>query len=137
MRKISPMWLIQRMLKLYTGTTTYFGFQQERLPMSFVTHLAMLFRAYGEGTALESVALRAAMLMPILLLQKPHSRSKTREHVACLSHRLVSWNDGDIDSLMQEGHAIQNRFHGMRGDGINNNLQLQTWKFAKLIHVRG
>ena len=25
--------------------------------MSFVTHLALLFRAYGKGTALESVAL--------------------------------------------------------------------------------
>ena len=40
---------------------------------SFVSELAYLFRSYGESTALESVALRAAMLMPILLLQKPHA----------------------------------------------------------------
>ena len=40
---------------------------------SFVTELASLFRSYGESTALESVALRAAMVMPILLLQKPHA----------------------------------------------------------------
>ena len=43
---------------------------------SFVQALAKLFRAYGEGSALEPVALRAAMVMPILLLQRPHLRSK-------------------------------------------------------------
>ena len=64
------------------------------------------------------------MLMPILLLQKPHSRSKTREHVACFSCRLVSWNDGDIDSLMQEARAIQSHFCGIWGDGVNSNPQL-------------
>lgn len=34
-----------------------FRFPMGKAAMSFVTHLAMLFRAYGEGTALESVAL--------------------------------------------------------------------------------
>ena len=75
------------------------------------------------------------MLMLILLLQKPHSRSKTRKYVACLIHRLVSWNDGDIDSLREEGRAIQSRFRGMRWDGVNNNPQLRTRKFAKLMSV--
>ena len=50
----------------------------------FTSELARLFRAYGEGSGLEPIALKAAMVMPALLLQKPHSSSKAREHVVCL-----------------------------------------------------
>ena len=58
MGKMSPMWLIQRMLKLYTGTTTYFGFQEERL-LCLLSHMLHCYSVpiYGEGTVLESVAL--------------------------------------------------------------------------------
>ena len=70
---------------------------------SFVTSLSKLFRAYGEGSSMESIALQAATVMPILLLQKPHEKSKTYEHVACLEKRLTSWQKGDIDTLVQEG----------------------------------
>ncbi len=52
--------------------------------ISFVNTLASLFRAYGECSTLESIALRAAMVLAILLLQKPHARSKTKDDVACL-----------------------------------------------------
>ena len=76
---------------------------------SFVSELARLFRAYGESSALESVALTAAMIMPALLLQKPYASSKTRDHVACLQRRLISWQEGDIDSLVREGCTIQRR----------------------------
>ena len=65
----------------------------------------MLYRAYAEGSALERVALKATIILPILLLQKPHYSSKFREHVACLS----VWKMGDIDALLQEGRTIQNR----------------------------
>ena len=39
----------------------------------FTSELARLFCAYGEGSGLEPIALKAAMVMPALLLQKPHS----------------------------------------------------------------
>ena len=42
------------------------------------------------------------MIMPALLLQKPHAASKSHDHVACLKCRLVSRQDGDIDNLMRE-----------------------------------
>ena len=47
---------------------------------SFVTHLAELFCAFGEGTAIMSIALRAAIVIPIL-----HARSEVREHLSCLN----------------------------------------------------
>ena len=77
---------------------------------SFVTGLASLFRGYGESTVLESVALHAAMVMPILLLQKPHARSKAKDHLKCLERRLAVWKAGDIELLFHEGRTIQSRF---------------------------
>ena len=78
--------------------------------ISFVNTLASLFRAYGECSSMESIALRAAMVLPILLLQKPHARSKTKDHVACLQRRLTLWKAGNIDALLREGHTIQSQF---------------------------
>ena len=48
--------------------------------------------------------------MPALLLQKPHSRSKTKEHVKHLERRLQLWKDGNLNSLLDEGSAIQSQF---------------------------
>ena len=43
---------------------------------AFVHELARLFRAVADSSALESVAMRVAMIMPVLLIQKPHQRSR-------------------------------------------------------------
>jgi len=61
---------------------------------------------------MESIALCAAMLMPILLLQKPHARSKTKHHMKCLKRHLSHWNAGDIDALLDECRTIQSQFIG-------------------------
>ena len=42
----------------------------------FVNELSRLYLAYGSASALESVALKAAIVFPILLLQKPSRTSK-------------------------------------------------------------
>ena len=76
---------------------------------AFVRELSRLFRAYATGSALESVALRAAMTMCVLLLQKPSRLSKSKDHVACLERRMGSWRAGDLDELLQEGLTIQHR----------------------------
>ena len=49
------------------------------------------------------------MVMPALLLQKPHSSSKAHEHVVCLQRQLNSWQMGDINNLVSEGRTIQRR----------------------------
>ena len=76
---------------------------------SFVNELARLFQAFATGSALESVALKAAMTLPPLLLQKPHRNSKTKTLIACLERRMKLWEEGDIPELVREGRAIQNR----------------------------
>ncbi len=76
---------------------------------AFVSELSWLFRAYAEGTALECVALKAITVASILLLQKPHRKSKPREHTSCLERRLQLWSEGKFDDLLNEGKALQGR----------------------------
>ena len=70
---------------------------------SFVRELSRLFHAFGDGSAVECVALKAAMILPALLLQKPYAKSKAKEHAA----HLELWEKGDLDTLVIEGCTIQ------------------------------
>ena len=54
--------------------------------VAFLQELSRLFQAYVESSALEGVALKAAMILPALLLQKPHARWRTKEHTKHLEH---------------------------------------------------
>ena len=79
---------------------------------SFVRELTRMFQSYADASALETVALQAAMVMPALLLQKPHAKSKAKEHSVHLNRRLKQWMNGDINSLLDEGRTIQQRLDG-------------------------
>ena len=56
---------------------------------------------------LEAIALKSAMTLPSLMLQKPHAKSKTHDHISCLRRRLSLWEKGDILNLLKEGRALQ------------------------------
>ena len=71
--------------------------------------LSYLFQAFASASALESIALKSATILPILLLQKPHKASKTKEHITCLERRLKKWKEGNLNDLVLEGRAIQQR----------------------------
>ena len=68
-----------------------------------------MFRAFADSSALESVAMKAVMVMPALLLQKPHPRSKARDHVSHLERRLQLWGNGKLDELLEERQTIQHQ----------------------------
>ena len=57
----------------------------------FVAELSSLFQSYGASNARESIALSAAMTIPSLILQKPHPKSTSKEHVQMLARRLDEW----------------------------------------------
>ena len=73
----------------------------------FVQELTRLFTAYAESSALESISLKAAMVMPTLLLQKPHQRSKSKDIRTHLERRLKLWSQGNLEDLMSESRTIQ------------------------------
>ena len=43
----------------------------------------------------------------ILLLQKPHQRSKIKDNISCLERRLKFWKEWDFLELVNEGKALQ------------------------------
>ncbi len=73
---------------------------------SFVRELTRMFNAYAEGSLLEIIAV---MTMPALLLQKPSSKSKAKEHTSHLERRLKLWTEGKLDDLLHEGDTIQQK----------------------------
>ena len=93
----------------------------------FVNELSTLYRAYAEGSALECIALKAITVMSLLLLQKPHNKSKPKEHSACLERRLLSWTEGDIDDLLLEERTIQNRLPTFRPSESSNAKLARTF----------
>ena len=76
---------------------------------SFTAELSRLFSAFATGSALEQIALKAATVLPLLMLQKPCRSSKTIVNIKCLVKRLELWKEGDLTSLLREGRAIQAR----------------------------
>jgi len=95
-----------------------------------VSELARLFKAFATSSALESIALKAATLMPILLLQKPARKSKAKDHITCLERRLSTWLQGDLNELMREGRTIQQRIP--KSSSSMKNAQLAR-SFANLM----
>ena len=82
---------------------------------SFVLELARLYRAFATASALECIALKAAMVLTVLALQKPYSRSKAKMNAMCLQRRMESWSKGLVVDLLAEGVTIQKRtFKGSR-----------------------
>ena len=101
----------------------------------YVKEQARFFSAYADGTPLEQVALKATMIMPLLLLQKPHPTSKTKEHVRCLERRLRIWSSGNIEELVREGKIIQQHLPQGRSKLTNDNEKVAR-TFASLM-MRG
>ena len=81
---------------------------------ALVDELSRLYSAFADASSLECVALRATIVLPLLVLQQPHRRSKVKELIACLERRLKTWKEGDLKSLLEEGRAIQQRLPKVR-----------------------
>ena len=99
---------------------------------SFVSELSRLYLAFGSSSLLEAVALKAATVFPILLLQKPSWASETKHHTNCLERRLVNWSNGELNELVREGRALQQRLPKHGSFRANNN---HARNFANLMFV--
>ena len=73
----------------------------------FVYELSTLYRAYAEGSTMECIVLKRITVMSVLL-QKPHFKSKPKDHSSCLERCLQSWSEGDLNNLLLEGRILQN-----------------------------
>ena len=95
---------------------------------SFIKELSSLYRAYGDSTSLETVVLKAAiMVLPPLLLQRPHRRSTSHDHKRYMERRLQLWKDGNLLQLLQEGRTVQRRLQSSRAHSSQDSAKAFAW----------
>ena len=98
--------------------------------------LACLFYAFAIGPALESIALKAATVMPVLLLQKFNQKSKLQEHTACLEWCLRFWENEEISEMVNEGRAIQSHIPKISSHKDKDQLSRSFTKLIFLVRPR-
>ena len=59
--------------------------------------------------------MKAVMMMPSLLLQKPSKESKSKDHLEALERRMKLWQSGDLLELLQESLTIQRNLKSVKG----------------------
>ena len=94
-----------------------------------VLHISWLF---GEGTCLESIALRTAFTFCSLVTQKPTRNSKSKDHISCLKRRLFLWSDGNLNESILEGRTIQNHFKTRNHPSSIDSLSRSLAKLTRL-----
>ena len=87
-----------------------FNVPSGRAGKSFIEELTFWIKQFNSDSDLNSVALKAFMVLPTLILQKPSATSKSKEHSEAMERRLALWKQGDIDLLLKEVRFFQGRF---------------------------
>ena len=72
----------------------------------FIDEMTRLVGEWNNDSPLKLISLKALMVMPCLLLQKPSKTSKAKDHLLALERRLLLWKNGDIEELVHEGETI-------------------------------
>ena len=85
------------------------------------------------STESQHIALKAALVLLALVLQKPSQKSKARDHQECLAKRLALWKNGKIAELLREGRTVQKRLvrsHQKKDPPHNTKIYLRnsSWK---------
>lgn len=87
-----------------------FNVPSGRAGKAFIEELTFWIKQFNSNSDLNSVALKAFMALPTLILQKPSAISKSKEHSAAIERRLNLWRQGDLDVLLKEVRFIQGKF---------------------------
>ena len=68
-----------------------FNVPSGRAGKAFIEELAFWIKQFNSNSDLNSVALKAFMVLPTLILQKPSATSKSKEHSSAIERRLNLW----------------------------------------------
>ena len=118
-------------LSIIHGRKNLFLLPSGNAGKTFIKEQTKLAVAFATNSPMSEIALKALMVIPGLLLQKPSKKSKARDHNAALERRLKLWTNGDIDELLREYSAIQQRL--TKGANVKPNPEKIAKVFSKLI----
>ena len=97
----------------------------------FVEEMTRLVNCWTNRSDLETIALKALMIVPGLLLQKTSLNSKSKENSETLKRRLSLWKNGQLDQLVFEEKTIQYRLQN--NDRATANKNEEALNFTRLI----
>ncbi len=80
-----------------------------RVRKEYVEECSRQKNKWIDDGSLHLISIKALMVLPSLLLQKPSKTSKIKDHVEKLRKRLDLWKSGNVDDLVREAHFIQSR----------------------------
>ena len=103
MELILPRWSQLHMQSWCIGDISFFSHLQVMIYMGACKAVPCIWWRIW----LESITLKAAMVISALFLQKLHPSSKAQKHVVCLQWWLDSSQMGDINNVIVEGCIIQ------------------------------
>ena len=83
-----------------------------KIGREFIDKFTEHINDWNNGSPLQHITLKAAIVLVAVGLQKPSQKSKAKDHQECLGKRLDQWNRGEIGSLLSEGRAIQRHLIG-------------------------
>jgi len=75
----------------------------------YIDETTRLLNSWSQNSPLKHIAMKAIMIMPSLLLQKPGKNSKSVDHRKALERRLQLWHAGEFWKLFEEANALQAR----------------------------
>ena len=81
----------------------------------FMDELAKLFNAWTDDSPLNEMAIKAVMIIPSLLLQKPSKKSKSRDNLEALEQKMEPWQPGDLLELLQKSLEIWRNLKSVKG----------------------
>ena len=98
-----------------------------------ITIMANLVNEYNGNAPNRTFALTALMILPPLLLQRPHKHPTRKEVSECFQRRLNLWEQGELNELRRDIMNIKRREgeRFMRPEDKSDDIQ----KFAKLMRA--
>ena len=92
-----------------------FLLQKGKTGKLFIDELTKLFNSWIDDLPLKKITMKAVMIMPSFLLQKPLKESKSKDHLKALERRMELWQSGDLLELIQESLTIQRNLKSVKG----------------------
>ena len=80
----------------------------------FIDKMAENINDWNNGSKMQPIALKAAIVLLAVGLQKPSQKSKAKDHQECLAKQLVLCKEGEINKLLRKGRMIQKRLSNSR-----------------------
>ena len=71
--------------------------------------MARLINSWTFRSEQDTIAMKALIVLPTLLLQKTSLTSKSKDNVEASKRRFNQWKDGQIEKLLVKGKTIQIR----------------------------